>query len=143
MTGKLCARLRLDRPEAVQDNKTLYKLLEESLGGDAARSAILPRRVSKDGRASWLALVSSAGGQAKWEAVEDEKRIELTRRKWMENGQVTISDHSLYFSLTLEDHRLAAEICDRCLLKKHQEVTTFLKTRSKDSPVINAAICNC
>ena len=58
-------------------------MLKESLGGDAARSAILLHRVSKDGRAAGLDLVSSAGGQAKWKAVEDEKRIELTRRKWI------------------------------------------------------------
>ena len=60
----------------------------------------------------------------------------------MENGQVTITNRALQFSLTLESHRLAIKRCGRPQLNSNQEVTTFLKTLIKGSPEINAAICN-
>ena len=41
MAGEFCVCFQLDRPEAVQDNKILYKLLEEILAGDATRSTNL------------------------------------------------------------------------------------------------------
>jgi hypothetical protein len=82
---ELINRLTHDDPLYKSDNATLYSMLEEATRGSIYASTVKPHSRKKDGRAAWMAMVSSHAGKDKWEQLQLEKTRFLMNTKW--NGK--------------------------------------------------------
>ena len=86
---ELIERVSHTHPLYKSDNSYVYSLLEESTRGSIYASSIKSYSRSKDGRAAYIALVSSHAGDDKWEKLQKDKMKFLMNTKW--NGK----DYSL------------------------------------------------
>ena len=85
VVDKLIARLTHNDPLYKSDNAKVYSLLEEATRGGVYAPTIKPYARRKDGRAAWLAMVTSHAGQDKWEQLQKDKNKFLMNTKW--NGR--------------------------------------------------------
>ena len=78
----LVSRLSHTHPLFSTDNAKVYSALEEATRGTAYGSTVKAFSRRRDGRAAWLALVSSHAGSDKWESLQKENTRWLMNTKW-------------------------------------------------------------
>ena len=78
----LISRLSHTHPLFSTDNAKVYSALEEASRGTTYGSTVKAFSRRRDGRAAWLALVSSHAGSDKWESLQKENTRWLMNTKW-------------------------------------------------------------
>lgn len=85
VNAELIRRLNHTDPLFNTDNATVYSMLELATRGTVYSPTIKPFARGKNGRAAWLALLSSHAGQDKWEKMQKDCVKFLMNTKW--NGR--------------------------------------------------------
>lgn len=137
----LIARLEHDHPLYNTDNAKVYSALEEATRGTAYGSTVKAYSRRRDGRAAWLALISSHAGKDKWESLQKENTRWLMNTKW--NGQTysleKFCNHHRSRFVNLEE---AKNHVDFQLPTAHTRVGYLLDNITNNDADLRAAIAN-
>ena len=123
------------------DNATVYGYIEEAARGSAYAHTIKPFGRTKNGRAAWLAIVTSHVGINQWEKIERENSTWLINTKWtgkaysMENF---CSQHRARFQQLQE----AAIHLNFQLPNEHTRVGYLLSNVENSNAALQAALAN-
>ena len=139
--NKMIRRLDHIDPLYRTDNSTVYAMLETATRSTIYASTIKPFSRTKDGRAAWLALVSSHAGQDKWERMQKEKLRFLMNTKW--NGrsyglEKFTGQHCSYY-IALQECQLHVNFQ---LPTEHTRVGYLLDNITSNDPDLRAALSN-
>ena len=85
VTEELISRLNHVGPLYRSDNALVYSLLDQATRNTIYAPTIKPFARTKNGRAAWMAIVSSHAGDDKWDQIRKDKYNFLMNTKW--NGQ--------------------------------------------------------
>lgn len=136
--GELIARLSHNSPIYRDDNKQVYLYLEEATRGTIYGASIKPFTRTKDGRGSYLALISQHAGVDKWEKELQDQEKFLYSRKWKGNSNFSLDKF-------IENHRAAfilmqqcAEHVDHQLPNDHTRVRYLLEAIDCSDPALHA-----
>lgn len=138
---ELISRLSHTDPLFKSDNAMVYSMLEEATRSTIYAPTVKPFARTKNGRAAYLAMISSHAGQDKWEKMQKDKTKFLMNTKW--NGRqyslekFTNLHRSSY--VQLEEAQIHVNFQ---LPTEHTRVGYLLENLNNNDPDLRAAIAS-
>ena len=138
---EMIKRLTHNHPLFKTDNNTVFSMLEEATRGTVFATTVKSFARTKDGRAAWLAMLSSHCGKDKWESLQKERMDFLMNTKW--NGRVYSLDkfcgahRSAYVQLQEASSHVPFQ-----LPTEHTRVGYLIDNINNNDPDLRAAIAS-